>query len=192
MVLDVCPPLPSPPEVAAPGRRAHRGVGGAGRGHQHGDRRPGPVRHRPGRHRRRRCGRRARSAPSPSASTGYGIGGLSVGEPRDEMLPALAAAIAELPADRPRYLMGVGDPVGLVEAIALGVDMFDCVLPTAARPPRHGAHLEPGPLPAAQRRLRRRRRPARPDLRLPGVRPVVAGLPPPPAAGGRADRGRAC
>ncbi|CAN5507919.1 tRNA guanosine(34) transglycosylase Tgt [soil metagenome] len=70
---------------------------------------------------------------------GYGIGGLSVGEPRDEMLPALAAAVAELPADRPRYLMGVGDPVGLVEAIALGVDMFDCVLPT--RLARHGTVL---------------------------------------------------
>ena len=70
---------------------------------------------------------------------GYGIGGLSVGESRDEMLPALAAALAGLPEDRPRYLMGVGDPASLVEAIALGVDMFDCVLPT--RLARHGAML---------------------------------------------------
>jgi queuine tRNA-ribosyltransferase len=70
---------------------------------------------------------------------GYGIGGLSVGEPRHEMLPALAAALAELPDDRPRYLMGVGDPVGLVEAVALGIDMFDCVLPT--RLGRHGTAL---------------------------------------------------
>lgn len=70
---------------------------------------------------------------------GYGIGGLSVGEPRDLMLPALAATTALLPADRPRYLMGVGDPVGLVEAIALGVDLFDCVLPT--RLARHGTVL---------------------------------------------------
>jgi queuine tRNA-ribosyltransferase len=70
---------------------------------------------------------------------GYGIGGLSVGEPREQMLPALAAATAVLPADRPRYLMGVGDPVSLVEAIALGVDMFDCVLPT--RLARHGTAL---------------------------------------------------
>jgi len=70
---------------------------------------------------------------------GYGIGGLSVGEPREEMLPALAAAIGGLPEDRPRYLMGVGDPVGIVEAIALGVDMFDCVLPT--RLARHGTIL---------------------------------------------------
>jgi queuine tRNA-ribosyltransferase len=67
---------------------------------------------------------------------GYGIGGLSVGEPREQMLPALAAALSELPVDRPRYLMGVGDPVSLLDAIALGVDMFDCVLPT--RLARHG------------------------------------------------------
>ncbi|HMJ74867.1 MAG TPA: tRNA guanosine(34) transglycosylase Tgt [Iamia sp.] len=70
---------------------------------------------------------------------GYGIGGLSVGESRAEMLPALAAALAGLPADQPRYLMGVGDPASLVEAIALGVDMFDCVLPT--RLARHGTLL---------------------------------------------------
>jgi queuine tRNA-ribosyltransferase len=70
---------------------------------------------------------------------GYGIGGLSVGESREEMLPALAAAIEELPTDKARYLMGVGDPVALVEAVGLGVDMFDCVLPT--RLARHGTLL---------------------------------------------------
>ncbi len=76
---------------------------------------------------------------------GYGIGGLSVGETRSEMLAALAPTVAELPADRPRYLMGVGDPVGLVEAVAVGVDMFDCVLPT--RLARHGtAMTTEGPL----------------------------------------------
>jgi queuine tRNA-ribosyltransferase len=70
---------------------------------------------------------------------GYAIGGLSVGETRDVMLPALAAAIGELPADQPRYLMGVGDPVSIIEAVALGVDMFDCVLPT--RLARHATLL---------------------------------------------------
>jgi queuine tRNA-ribosyltransferase len=70
---------------------------------------------------------------------GYGIGGLSVGETRAEMLPALAAAIHELPDDQPRYLMGVGDPASLVEAVALGVDQFDCVLQT--RLGRHGTAL---------------------------------------------------
>ncbi len=70
---------------------------------------------------------------------GYGIGGLSVGESRPEMLGALAATLPHLPTDRPRYLMGVGDPVGLMEAVALGVDQFDCVSPT--RMARHGSIL---------------------------------------------------
>jgi len=70
---------------------------------------------------------------------GYGIGGLSVGEHRDEMLPALDATTGVLPEHLPRYLMGVGDPVAMVEAIGLGVDMFDCVLPT--RLARHGTIL---------------------------------------------------
>jgi queuine tRNA-ribosyltransferase len=73
---------------------------------------------------------------------GYGIGGLSVGEPRAEMVPAVAATTAALPVDRPRYLMGVGDPAGIIEAIAQGVDLFDCVLPT--RLARHGTVLTSG------------------------------------------------
>jgi queuine tRNA-ribosyltransferase len=70
---------------------------------------------------------------------GYAIGGLSVGETKAEMLPALAATIAHLPADRPRYLMGVGDPATLIEAICLGADQFDCVMQT--RLGRHGTAL---------------------------------------------------
>jgi len=70
---------------------------------------------------------------------GYAIGGLSVGEERSAMLEALEAAVSCLPADRPRYLMGVGDPPNMLAAIELGVDMFDCVLPT--RLGRHGAAL---------------------------------------------------
>ena len=62
--------------------------------------------------------------------TGYGIGGYSVGEPHDLMLESLAPVCELLPGDRPRYLMGVGNPTTLLEAVALGVDMFDCVLPT--------------------------------------------------------------
>lgn len=73
---------------------------------------------------------------------GYGIGGLSVGESREQMMEALATALSELPVDRPRYLMGVGDPISIVEAVALGVDMFDCVLPT--RLARHGTLLTDG------------------------------------------------
>lgn len=61
---------------------------------------------------------------------GYAIGGLSVGEERENMLDTVAHTAERLPADRPRYFMGLGDIAGLVECIARGVDMFDCVLPT--------------------------------------------------------------
>jgi queuine tRNA-ribosyltransferase len=61
---------------------------------------------------------------------GYAIGGLSVGEPKEDMRRILAHTAPQLPADQPRYLMGVGTPADLVEAVAAGIDMFDCVLPT--------------------------------------------------------------
>jgi queuine tRNA-ribosyltransferase len=67
---------------------------------------------------------------------GYAIGGLAVGEGHAAMCEVLDYAPAMLPADRPRYLMGVGKPIDIVEAVARGVDMFDCVLPT--RSGRHG------------------------------------------------------
>jgi queuine tRNA-ribosyltransferase len=61
---------------------------------------------------------------------GYAIGGLSVGEPKEEMLHVLDMLMPHMPEDKPRYLMGVGTPEDLVEAVRRGVDMFDCVLPT--------------------------------------------------------------
>ena len=61
---------------------------------------------------------------------GYAIGGLSVGEPAEEMYAMTDVVCAILPEDKPRYLMGVGTPINILENIALGVDMFDCVLPT--------------------------------------------------------------
>ncbi|RRQ23516.1 tRNA guanosine(34) transglycosylase Tgt [Guyparkeria sp. SCN-R1] len=61
---------------------------------------------------------------------GYAVGGLSVGEPLEERNAVLEFTLPELPADRPRYLMGVGKPEDLVESVARGVDMFDCVMPT--------------------------------------------------------------
>ncbi|MBT8094937.1 MAG: tRNA guanosine(34) transglycosylase Tgt [Gammaproteobacteria bacterium] len=61
---------------------------------------------------------------------GYAIGGLAVGEPEDERLAVLDALMPEMPAAAPRYLMGVGTPVDIVEAVLRGVDMFDCVIPT--------------------------------------------------------------
>ncbi|MEP7111970.1 MAG: tRNA guanosine(34) transglycosylase Tgt [Ilumatobacteraceae bacterium] len=137
MVLDVCPSLPSPPEIirlavertsawAARARRAHRRDDQALFGIVQGGIDENL---------------RIESAQRTVALDfdGYGIGGLSVGETRGEMVPALGAALAHLPVDRPRYLMGVGDPASLVEAVALGVDQFDCVMQT--RLGRHGTAL---------------------------------------------------
>ena len=67
---------------------------------------------------------------------GYAIGGLAVGEPQEVMLRTVAEVTPALPADCPRYLMGIGTPEDLLEAVARGIDMFDCVLPT--RNGRHG------------------------------------------------------
>jgi queuine tRNA-ribosyltransferase len=67
---------------------------------------------------------------------GYAIGGLAVGEPQAVMLKMVEEVVPALPADRPRYLMGVGTPEDLIESVARGIDMFDCVMPT--RDGRHG------------------------------------------------------
>jgi queuine tRNA-ribosyltransferase len=67
---------------------------------------------------------------------GYAIGGLAVGEPQDVMLKIVEETAPQLPAERPRYLMGVGTPHDMLEAVARGIDMFDCVMPT--RNGRHG------------------------------------------------------
>ena len=91
---------------------------------------------------RTRCSASCRAECSPICATrrsraladigfdGYAIGGMSVGEPKDEMLAVLEHTAPRLPADRPRYLMGVGTPEDIVAGVAAGVDMFDCVLPT--------------------------------------------------------------
>jgi queuine tRNA-ribosyltransferase len=76
---------------------------------------------------------------------GYAIGGLAVGEGHEAMLATLDVTVPNLPADRPRYLMGVGKPIDIVESVARGIDMFDCVLPT--RSGRHGqAWSDAGPI----------------------------------------------
>ena len=145
MVLDVCPPLPSPPEVIRLAvERTHAWAQRAKAAHTRPDQALFGI---------------VQGGVSPSMRAesaqrtvdigfdGYGIGGLSVGESRDEMLPALAAAIEHLPADQPRYLMGVGDPASLIEAVALGVDQFDCVMQT--RLGRHGTASDlDGPIPS--------------------------------------------
>jgi queuine tRNA-ribosyltransferase len=70
---------------------------------------------------------------------GYSIGGTSVGEDKDTMYKMIEYAIPYLPEDKPRYLMGVGDPIDIIEGVIRGIDMFDCVLPT--RIARHGNAL---------------------------------------------------
>jgi queuine tRNA-ribosyltransferase len=81
---------------------------------------------------------RVRSATALAAMDlkGYSIGGLAVGEPQDVMLRTLEVTCPALPVDKPRYLMGVGTPDDLLQSVARGVDMFDCVMPTRAG--RHG------------------------------------------------------
>jgi queuine tRNA-ribosyltransferase len=76
---------------------------------------------------------------------GYAVGGLAVGEPQEVMLAMIETVAPELPRDKPRYLMGVGTPDDLLEAVARGIDMFDCVMPT--RNGRHGlAFTQRGPV----------------------------------------------
>jgi queuine tRNA-ribosyltransferase len=81
---------------------------------------------------------RRRSAEALAALDlpGYAIGGLAVGEPHAVMLATIEATVPHLPETKPRYLMGVGTPVDLIESVARGIDMFDCVMPT--RNGRHG------------------------------------------------------
>ena len=86
---------------------------------------------------RRQCARELAAMDLP----GYAIGGLGVGEPRAEMFATIQATLPHLPAARPRYLMGVGLPRDLAEAVACGVDMFDCVIPT--RNARNGTAFTP-------------------------------------------------
>ncbi len=100
---------------------------------------------------------------------GYAIGGLSVGEPPEDMYRILDATCPELPADRPRYLMGVGTPRDLLEGVRRGVDLFDCVLPT-----RNGrnalAFTDAGPLKLRNHKHRCDERPLAPDCPCPACR----------------------
>jgi queuine tRNA-ribosyltransferase len=138
MVLDVCAPFPAAPEVLRDAvRRTAAWADRAKRAHRRRDDQAlfGIVQGGTDIALRRESATRTVDLDLD----GYGIGGLSVGEPREEMMEALAVTLGELPADQPRYLMGVGDPLSIVDAVGLGVDMFDCVLPT--RLARHGTLL---------------------------------------------------
>jgi queuine tRNA-ribosyltransferase len=114
---------------------------------------------------------RARSADALLAMdlSGYAVGGLAVGEPSDVMLQTFALTARRLPPDKPRYLMGVGTPLELVESVARGADMFDCVMPT--RSGRHGqAFTWAGKLNLRNARFAEDVRPLDADSRCPAAR----------------------
>lgn len=114
---------------------------------------------------------RARSAEETARMgfAGFGIGGLSVGEPREDMLACLEVQAAILPGDRPRHLLGIGDPEGITEAVALGMDLFDCVLPT--RMARNGVALtRQGKVNLRHARYRHDLRPLEEDCGCPACR----------------------
>jgi queuine tRNA-ribosyltransferase len=148
MVLDVCPPLPAPDHVI---RTAVARTGlWANRGRAHFLARREQLAGTGARFDRAQFGivqggldlalrRESAERTLEVGFDGYAIGGLSVGETRSEMSAPLAVVTDILPADRPRYFMGLGDPAGIVEAVAAGVYMFDCVWPT--RLARHGTAL---------------------------------------------------
>jgi queuine tRNA-ribosyltransferase len=137
MCLDICPPADSSPaEHEEAVRRttlwAERQVGAP--------RAPGQLRFgiaQGGTDRELR--RRSIEEMTALPFDGFALGGLAVGESRPQMLDAVGWAAPLLPADRPRYFMGLGDPEGILEIVARGVDMFDCVLPT--RTARTGSAL---------------------------------------------------
>jgi queuine tRNA-ribosyltransferase len=100
---------------------------------------------------------------------GYAIGGLAVGETQEVMLRIVSETVPVLPADRPRYLMGVGTPGDLLETVARGVDMFDCVMPT--RNGRHGlAFTRFGPINIKNAHHADDPRPLDPESRCPAAR----------------------
>ena len=168
MQLDECVALPAPRErdrgghaaVAGLGRALPRGVRAGARAGQAG---PGQALFgivQGGIDAELR--RRSAEALVAMDFAGYAVGGLAVGEPQEVMLATLEATAPRLPADKPRYLMGVGTPIDLIESVARGIDMFDCVMPT--RSGRHGQAFtwagkvnlrnarfadDPGPLDAA-------------------------------------------
>ncbi len=115
---------------------------------------------------------------------GVAIGGLSVGEPLETMLAMTEASVAELAPDRARYFMGLGTDSELLAAIALGVDMFDCVMPT--RLARNGSAMTPdGRLSLRNAEARDAFEPIDPDLPLRGMHWIHARLPAPPVPVGR-------
>ena len=161
MVLDECPPYPSSEEASR--QALERTVAWAARCLEEGRRCELEAQ---GKHlfgivqgahypaQRAECAQRLVELDFP----GYAIGGVSVGEPEEEMLAQVGAVVPHLPESKPRYAMGLGTPPQILKMVGLGVDMFDCVMPT--RLARHGTAFTPeGLLQLTQERYRRDERP---------------------------------
>ena len=113
--------------------------------------------------------RRAAEALAPLGFDGHALGGFSVGEPPEAMWEGVAASAPALPAGRPRYLMGVGTPRDIVNAVAAGVDLFDCVIPTR-NAPNGLLHTSRGPVVIKHARWRSADEPPDPDCACPTCR----------------------
>ncbi|MGE3064269.1 MAG: tRNA guanosine(34) transglycosylase Tgt [Hyphomicrobiaceae bacterium] len=113
--------------------------------------------------------RRSATELAGMAFSGYAVGGLAVGEGQEAMLATIETTVPHLPVDKPRYLMGVGTPLDLIESIGRGIDMFDCVLPT--RNGRHGlAFTWSGPVNLRNARHADDSSPLDPDSSCPAAR----------------------
>ena len=124
--------------------------------------------------RSRICGKQSAQAIVDLDFDGYAIGGVSVGEPEEEMMRAVESAEPFLPADRPRYAMGLGTPPQMLEMVARGMDMFDCVLPT--RLARNGtAFTAAGTLNLKNAEFARDKRPIEENCACPACREFTRG-----------------
>ncbi len=170
MAFDECPPWPAPREAVA--EATARTTRWARRSREaHTRARPVALRHRAGGRPPRPAGAKRPLSSWSSSFPGYAIGGVSVGEPKEDRRRVLECLDPVLPEDRPRYLMGVGTPEDIVEAVARGVDMFDCVLPT--RNARNGQlFTRQGRLSIRNARFRDDPRPPDPDCGCPTCRTV--------------------
>ena len=180
MCLDHCPALPaSRDEIARRWIGPSPGLAAARR------RTPGPTSRSSALSREVRtptCAARCAEALIALDFDGYAIGGVSVGESRDEVGLALEVTTHLLPDDRPRYLMGVGRPQDILDAVATGIDLFDCVLPT--RNGRNATCFTDEGSVKLRNASHRSRPPAhRGGMRVSGVPPIQPLLPAPPFPG---------
>ncbi len=191
MCFDECPALPATDERGGARRCGCRCAGRSGRRRAFGDRpghalfgiQQGGV--------TRELREESAEALKAIGFDGYAVGGLAVGEGQEAMFGVLDYAPGMLPADKPRYLMGVGKPDDIVGAVERGIDMMDCVLPS--RSGRTGqAWTRRGAGEPAQRPPPGRPAPAGRGLRLPGLPELFARLPAPCVPGAARSSPRCC